>query len=473
MNKILSLLSFLFLCGTVLSQTVTIRGLAPSYVGNTIEAYAIEDYVSMTENKIASTKVEADSTFSMTFSNAITQKIIIKSKNNKGFLLIQPNAEYVLFLPEKDKYTPFKPSGNEVEVAFYELDSTDINYKVLGFQRWVDHFIGNNYHLRSLDPVQFATGLESFKIRVEKAYKSDTSTFFKMYIRFTIAGLDNIQHAAERNRYEKYDFYIRNTALQYNNEPYMAYVGDFYQKLIPRLSNEANESVYQGILNSSPTMVMRALGSEYTLSNIQIRELVMIKILSESYSSDRFPKTNILTMLDSLSNGAMFKHHRPIAKNIIDRITALAEGGIAPSTVFIEEGKPTKTLRDYKGKYLYIQFIDLESDRNRTEIELLKEIYERYKENIQFVTVYKINTELSGAAQSAIEGIPWDVYGMSESSTIWKNYAVKTFPLYTLLDVDGYVVSSPSLGPTPNGQYETIDKTFFYIQKTINQHNQN
>ena len=469
MIKSLSFLLLFFVCRTMFAQSVTIQGVAPSYIGNTIEAFAIEDYISQTEKKVASATVKKDSSFSMTFSVSETQKIIIKSKNNKGFLLIQPNANYTIFFPEKDRYAPYRPSGNEVELAFMGLDSTDINYKVLGFQRWTDHFIGNNYHLRSVDPIQFANSLEGFKTRVEKAYKSDTSNYLKMHIRFTIAGLDNIQHAAERNRYEKYDFYIRNTTLQYNNEAYMTYVGDFYQKLIPRLSNEANQSVYEGILNSSPTMVMKALGTEYTLSNLQIRELVMIKIMSESYNTDRFPKTNILTILDSLSNGALFKHHRPIARNIVSRITALAPGGEAPSIVLVEEGKTTKTLVNYRGKYIYIQFIDPESERNREEIRLLKEMHGKYRNEIQFVTVYKKNDTLSNLAQQVIDDIEWDIYGLSESNGIWKNYAVKTFPLYSLIDVDGYVVASPSLGPTPNGQYETIDKTFFYIKKAIDQ----
>ena len=42
-----------------------------------------------------------------------------------------------------------------------------------------------------------------------------------------------------------------------------------------------------------------------------------------------------------------------------------------------------------------------------------------------------------------------------------------------LLDAAGYVVMSPALAPTPNGQYQTIDETLFNIQKIrLNQNEQ-
>jgi hypothetical protein len=110
----------------------------------------------------------------------------------------------------------------------------------------------------------------------------------------------------------------------------MSYISDFYQNLIPRLSNEVNQSVYEGVLKSSPTLVMHALGGDYTLINLRIRELVMIKALSEVYNSSDFPQTNVATILDSLSNKCLFQANQEIAKNLYHRVTALVPGGKAP-----------------------------------------------------------------------------------------------------------------------------------------------
>ena len=72
-----------------------------------------------------------------------------------------------------------------------------------------------------------------------------------------------------------------------------------------------------------------------------------------------------------------------------------------------------------------------------------------------------------------IQSLTWDKYSLSNSNSIWNNYQIESFPHYTLIDATGYIVSNPALGPTPNGQYETIDKTFFHIQKAWHEANPN
>ena len=463
MRNFLFLISFVF--ASVSFAQVTIKGFAPTYIGESIEAYRVLDFLSEKEALIGSAKVDSDSTFTLYIESPITQKIILKGKNNKGFLLVQPNARYSVFFPEKDKYTPNRPAGNLVEIAFYDLDSTDINYKVLGFQRWVDHFLGNNYYLKSNGTDEFAKSLERFKTRVESAYKNDTSMFFKTHVRFTIAGLDNIPNIAERNRYEKYDFYLKKTPVAYANETYMLYIKEFYQKLMPRLSSKTNQAVYEGILKSSPTIIMKALGTDYTMSNLRLREIAMIQALSEVYNSGDYPQTNILTILDSLSNRCLFEANTLIAQNMRARLTDLVPGGKAPDFVLTAEGMPTKTLFHFQKKYLYIHFFDPESLESAKELPLLAKLVTEYGENIQFVSIYKKKQSYSELAKERLEEVTWDKYELGSENSIWNNYQVEVLPHYVLIDAAGYIVASPALTPTPNGQHETIDRTFFYIQK--------
>lgn len=466
--RLLFLSFFLFCFAPIFGQSVVINGYAPKYVGQTVYVYGIEDYLSYREELMASGVVGEDSLFSIKVDPKEIQKVIVRSGNNHGYMLIQPASKYSIYFPDRDKYSAYRPAGNEVELAFLRLDSTDINYKILGFQRWVDDFIGNYYHLKSIDAVQFVEHLDRFKMNVEKVYKEDTSVYLKAHVRFALAGLDNIPNAAERNRYEKYDHYIRNTPVYYSSESYMTYISDFYQKMIPRLSSEGNQSVYDAVVRSSPSLFMQALGTEYTLSNVQVRELVMLKSLSEIYQIDEFPKTNILTILDSLSKRAMFKQHRIIAKNLIEQLGELSSGAKAPDFVLIEAGKETKTLQAYSGKHTYIHFMDPESLNSQREFSLLKKLHTTFGKYVNFISVYK-EKELSEEGKEALKQLTWDVYALPESNPIWKNYQMEAFPQYSFIDAAGYVVASPALSPTPNGQYKTIDESFFYLKKTIDE----
>ena len=464
MRHLFFLLTLIF-ASSLNAQTTTISGLAPAYVGKSIEVYTIADYFSFKENLLASSTVSEDSTFSFTFNTSSTKKVIIRSNNNHGFLYIQPNGKYNIFLPEKNAYDPYRPTGNNVEIGFFDLDSSDINYKILGFQRWLDDFTGKTYFLKSRNATEYVDRLDRFKNNVEKAYKADTTTFFKTYVRYSIAGLDNVSHAAERNRFEKHDFYIKYSPVSYENDAYMQYIRDFYQKMIPRLNGEVNNKVYAGVLKSSPTAIMKALGKDYTLINLRIREMIMLNALAETYHKGEFPQTNILQILDSVSERSLFKANGIIAKNLRDRLTELTPGMPAPDFVLTQTGMKTKTLLAYNKKYLYIHFADPNNSKSINQVVLLKALYEKYSEHVEFVTVYKDGNDLDSNGVSILESCDWDVYALSTGNSMWNRYRINAYPQYILIDPTGHIVASPALGPTPNGEYKTIDKTFFEIRK--------
>lgn len=444
---------------------VTISGYAPSYVGETIMFNEIQDYFSLTESTLASTVVKKDSTFEVSFFINETQKIMIQSRKNKSFMYVQPSGKYRLYIPDRDSYEPYRPTGNKVEITFFELDSSDVNYKILEFQRWMDQYIGQNYKYKITKPTKFAAAIDSFKVLVHNFYEKDTSFYVKTFIKFSLAALDNIQYAADRNRYEKHDFYIKNFPVSYKNDAYMEYISNFYEKIVPRLSMETNNRMYLALLKSSPKLIMLALGGEYTLKNLRIRELVMIKALSEEYYSKDYPQTNILTVLDSVANHSLFVANGIFAKNAINRLTELVPGGKAPDFVVKNSLNETKTLSNYKKKHLYIHFFNPANKNCYVELEPLKKMYETYRNEITFLTIYPVSKEDSTSNKKYLDDIPWEKCGAESSNSIWMNYKVVSYPHYVLIDALSYIVASPALSPMPNGVYQTIEQTFFNIQK--------
>ncbi len=164
----------------------------------------------------------------------------------------------------------------------------------------------------------------------------------------------------------------------------------------------------------------------------------------------------------------MFPENKIIAQNIRFRLTELSQGAKAPDFLLKDEGKDL-TLQNFQKKYLYLFFVDPTSLENMKQMNLLKPIYERYKEQINFVMVYK---EKDGIDLAKLKNeLPWKVISGKESNSIFKNYNVVNYPYYLLIDPFGYVVSAPALGPIPNGSYETIDKIFFLIQKALKEGN--
>lgn len=447
---------------------VKISGFAPDFIGKTVSLSHIDDYITMHETPFANTIVKGDSTFELVFFGNQTEKIILRADKNSSFMYLQPNGSYKVYVPLKDEYEPFRPAGNEVELTFFDLDSNDINYKILMFNRWMDEVVSTYFHLKQTQPVKFNEKIDEFKTNAEKYYASDTSMYLKMYIKYSFASLDNIQQAGERNRYEKHDFYLKHTPVQYHNDAYMDYFKGFYSKMLPRLSMEANNRVYLGVLKSSPSMIMKALGMDYTMINLRIREMAMISILGEAYHSDDFPQTNILTILDSLSEKCLFEANRPIAINMRERLTQLVPGGEAPLTLLKLNSGENRLLTDYKGKFVYLHFFNPGSEKSVIELPVLKLLHDKYNQEITFISVCQ-NKSFDSKELNLLKSIPWDVAVMDEDNAIWKNYQIKTFPQYVLLDAETSIVQAPALGPQPDGDRETIDFTFFNIKKIQDQ----
>jgi hypothetical protein len=463
-----------------MSQAITkITGFAPNYVGQAVELFEIEDYFSMREQLIATTMVKEDSTFNFQFFNDKTQKVIVKANKNTGFLYIQPKGNYEVYLPSSNRYDAYRPMGNEVEIAFFNLDSTDINYQILAFDKWMNSFLGTYFPSKKINGSEFVLQLERFKENAEKYYEKDSSLFLKTHVRFSIAALDDIQFAGARNRYEKFDFYIDNYPVSYSSDSYMSYINSFYSNLIPRLSKETNDKVYLGILKSSPTIIINALAKEYTLrpslvktsqgnkmiGNARLRELVMIKGLSNVYYSADYPKTNILKILDSLSNHSIFAENKVIAKNLIYRLTELVPGAKSADFLLTTADNKVRTLSNYAGKHLYIHFFSADNKESIKELDLLKSIYERYKGEVNFISVFEKEETTTKKNREIIKSMPWEVFELDKDDQFYKTFKPSSYPFYVLLDQAGYLVGIPALSPKPNGQYLSIDKVFFDIKK--------
>jgi hypothetical protein len=446
-------------------QKVVIKGTAPAYPGKKIEVYKILDYLSYKDSLIASTSVLQDSTFELKFDCTKIEKIVLKAHKNQGVLYIQPNAEYNVSVPDRDPYNAYRPFGNQIEIGFFDLAKNDINYKILEFNQWKNNFLAVNFSLKASKTKEFSDSLDVFKKSVQSYYESDTSSFFKTYVRYSIAAIDDINFFGSRSHYEKFEFYLKDFPVAYENEMYMKYFSIFYKNSIGRFPMTLNTKVYKSVIRSSPSSLLSAMGEEYSLKNLRIRELAMIQTLSEIYYDKNFPKTNVLSILDSISRYSFFKAHASIARNILERLTALTPGTKAPN--FNLGIKDSISLNNFQNKFIYIQFIDPSSVESMKEFELLRPMYLKYKKYFEFITVYDSTVIISKEQRNYLSKLPWMIAPVGSLNDVFSKYQIKSLPQYVLIDNTGIISSIPALGPSPNGDYETIDKVFFSITKRI------
>ena len=163
-------------------------------------------------------------------------------------------------------------------------------------------------------------------------------------------------------------------------------------------------------------------------------------------SSLKYQKCSFLTEYDN----------KTIAKNIQKQFYSLTAGDPLP-TIYLQDQKVLGNIN----KYQYIHFFDPSNPKSLAETFALKALYAKYKNNVEFVTIYlKSKSSNERFKQRILKEIVWPIYGLSYYHPIWKILNVGTFPYYVLINKELNIESIPALGPIPNGVYETIDKTF-------------
>ncbi len=470
MFKILTLL-FLISSGLIVSAQqpiTTLEGFANDYVGKEVKVFFIEDYLSQLRTQVASTMVEADSTFKMSFYNSQTRKVRVEVDDNYFHIYLQPGADYQLFVGATSPYVDKNAKAVEVEFFFLGLDSTDINYKILMFEDYQYNFLQSYYHPRAIKSTRFVEKLDTFKLNITKQYQSDTSRFFKTYVKFSVASLDDLAFVGHRNEYEKFDFYIKPETVWYQNDRYMGYILHYYKLYESQLSKSVNEKFYEAVIQSSPSLAMNALGGDYALMNLKLRELIMLKMLSEVFFTKDYPQTNILTMMDSVANHALFSENKIVSSNLKYRLLDLVPGTKMPEFSLMIDGKK-KYVSDYSGKHTYIQFVSIDLQKSLNDLELLYKLQQKYSKNTQFVTVLvadKNNPLFNNPIPFIKEHkIAWDFAVIEKNDPMLKRMNVTTFPHYLLMDAEGVVVAAPALTPRPNNEYETIELMLIQINR--------
>jgi hypothetical protein len=101
-------------------------------------------------------------------------------------------------------------------MLFFRLDSTDINYKILGFEAWMDESISEIYQLKDIHPEQFIDKVRSFKQETATVYNQFESPFFFNYVKYSVGlSVDNFNIIGGPSKQDKFDFYLNEDSIYY------------------------------------------------------------------------------------------------------------------------------------------------------------------------------------------------------------------------------------------------------------------
>ncbi len=438
-------------------STTQIFGTAQNSVGEWIYLYEIEDFFTKSESYVQKFQTTEKNRFYFEIEQEEIKRYVIRLNNAYSELYLEPNGSYKIVFPEESVEVIPYFSGREMELLFLELDSTDINYKILGFEAWLDDELADLYLLKDIDPSKFIDGILKFKMEVLDAYEHDKSEYFKNHIKYILGKtIDNINYFGGPSELEKFNFYIRDQEVLYNLPSYIDYLKDFYSGLFPKLNKNSEQRVLMGFNDGNGEFLVLGLLEDSIIPNEQIAEIVALEMITSEYPKGNIPQNNLIKIAKFIEQNSSYEQNKTIAKNIQKKFYSLTAGDPLP-TIYLKDQKVLGS----KNKYQYVHFFDPSNPKSLAETSALRALYARYKNNIDFVTIYlESKSSNERFKQRVLKEIEWPIYSLNYYHPIWKMLNVGTFPYYILINKELNIENIPALGPIPNGVYETIDKTF-------------
>lgn len=457
MNIKFARLTLLFIiiatANVVFAQPVTIKGLSQPYAGDEIVFYRYSDLITMSEEEVGKCTVESNGAFNCQLKINETTFLFSHLGVYRIYLFVEPGKTYNLALPDKEEKTEaqrLNPYFRETDlfVGITNIDKNDINYLInsfdLSFNEKFDIIINDTYKGKS------NINIDSLINSIESIYSKFSQSYFNIYRNYRYGLLKQLTYIQKaRVTSEKY---FLNKPVKYNNTAFMELFNLVYDKYFIFFGRtETGKAVFKNITEEKSLYnLKKTLSTDNVLSNDTLKELVILKGLHDGFYEDKFSRSALLTILDSLYFTSKIPEHLVIAENIKEKVTHLLAGFVpAPFELYDSNGKLVK-LDDFKGKYVYLNFCTSTSYTCLQEYSLLQKLYEKHKQQLEIVTICvdKDKQDMTNLIHTA--GYDWTFLHYGNKPEVVKEFDVRAYPTYFLIGPDKKLILSPAPSPQEN-----------------------
>ncbi|MFM7006714.1 MAG: TlpA family protein disulfide reductase [Flavobacteriales bacterium] len=446
------LLLFLLLAGHTQSQ-VLLRGLS-FWNEPELQIYQIDNHLSKEKKWLQSVRPDSLGIFNAQLQLKANSTLQICSSNKCAVLYTQPKGRYIIELPLIEQSSNYNEQMQEVELLFYKLDTNDINYRILGFEAWMDNYIADIYQLKDIRSEEFIYKVLAFKAETARVYSKDTNTFLGDYIKYSVGlTIDNFSVIGGPSKDDKFNFYLQTDSVNFQQPKLIEYAQVFYEHYDAQLEQNQRLALEAAMSLATIENMVNVLQNDAHINNRAWAEFVALQLILEYEQSKRLEKTLAIELLTKLSQTALQQGLQQAAKYFLNQKLKLAEGQIWNTELARQELK----LKIENGKYLYLHHYIPGNQKCIAEMAALKRLAKRYEKNLQIITFYPSEQAWTTADQKAFEGVSWQRKALSKEHALWQQLSWSAAPAYILLDPNLKVLDLNALGPLPNARTQTID----------------
>ncbi|MBN1599540.1 MAG: TlpA family protein disulfide reductase [Bacteroidales bacterium] len=456
MKKIISVVVFTLLYVSYLysGQQVVISGNDTAYAGTEIIFQKYTDQITNAEELVGACIADSSGCFSVTFEIDEITFVFAYVGIYKIHLYAVPGSNYKIIMPPRLDKEPGDFLNPYFSPTIIHLGTVDYNENELNtlIRMFNDAFLPYyNKHILDLRENDDFSQLDKDIARMEKSFSGSENLFFNNYRKYRYGLLRHL--AAQQKSRSVSDEYFMNQPVLNNNTAYMELFDRVYDNYFHHFARTSEgkglgEAISSGDLNA----LRKSLSSDKVLKGKDLLDMVILKGLYDEFYDDNYSRSAMLKIVEQMIQDSKNSAVNKTAEAIRRKTTRLLVGYEPPAFELFDRDSNLVSLESLKGKYVYLNFCSCFSYTCLNEFEMLKILHEKHKDLIQILTVVVDNDidVLDNFLRRS--NYPWLFLHYGNHSSIIKEYDVRAFPTYYLIDSEGKLAISPS--PSPGEEFE-------------------
>ena len=433
----------------------TIKGFIPGAENLEIRLMTYSDQITYTKEILEREIIDMNGYFFLTFDLKETIVSYLDIEFYSSGLFIEPGGTYEIVCDSVSITNQYRPFYQKQELAIEIIVEPEP-----GLNKLISEFNSsfNNFILENFDAVykkRKRSLITSYEKEIKQKYSTVENEYFQNYITYKIASVDLAASSTKKPELFKKYFYKKR--VLYNNTEYMNFFNQYFEQFLTAQTKSISRADLNAAINyqKSYTALTDTLGKDTLLRHEVIRELVLLKGLKELYYNPDYWQPYIIDILKQVSESSKFPEHRLIARNIIKSLTKLKKGTTSPEFKLLSLQGDSVSLSDLYDKPVYLSFITTWSYGCLAEMKLMTDLYSRYKGQINFITVFLDNNIDIVKKYVKEKGYEWTFLYNGNDYDLLKDYDIKTFPLFVLINNKGEIFQYPAYKPS-----EIIESSF-------------
>ena len=203
------------------------------------------------------------------------------------------------------------------------------------------------------------------------------------------------------------------------------------------------------------------IGAEFDIILSEIKQQQIKNYLLHSVFRDHLQFNGLEGAKDLL---ALYEKHTTNKKNkdeissLVKKWQQLLPGNSAPEIALQDELGKIHSLKDFKGKYVFIDFWATWCYPCRREIPHLAKLHKEYSgKNIVFISISIDKQKEAWEQMLKIEKMPWLQLHTTPDAKLLQDYQIYSIPRFVLIDKEGKIVNAQAPAPSEKKLRDMLD----------------